>query len=245
MGTSTITPTDPMATSTIDHITNGAADPSLALFAWLSPSYPVGAFAYSHGVEWAVEAGDVCDASSLSLWIEQILRHGSGRNDAILFAAAHGAGDGSELSDVAALACAMTASAERRLESLQQGAAFLAATRAAWPCAALERAVARIGSATAYPVCFAAAAAAHGLSLRPALDGYLSAFVSNLVSAAVRLSVVGQTAGQMIVAERAASVSAVAAEAAVATLDDLGGFAFRADLASLHHETQYSRLFRS
>lgn len=239
--TNTITRTAPMATSTTDRRT----DPALALFAWLSPAYPVGAFAYSHGVEWAVEAGDVRDADTLAQWVETVLRHGSARNDAILFAAAHGAGDSEALTDIAELACALASSSERRLESLQQGAAFLAATRAAWPCAALERAAARIEPHTAYAVCFAAAAAAHGVPLRPALDGYLSAFVANLVSAAVRMSVIGQTAGQVIIANLAASVSAVATEASAATLDDLGGFAFRADLASLHHETQYSRLFRS
>lgn len=237
----TVIPTAPMAIST----TNRATDPHLALFAWLSPSYPVGAFAYSHGVEWAVEAGDVRDADTLAQWVEGLLRHGSARNDAILFMAAHRAGDDEELRNVAELACALASSSERRLESLQQGAAFLAATRAAWPCEALERAALRIGAHTAYAVCFGAAAAAHRLPLRPALDGYLSAFAANLISAAVRLSVIGQTAGQVIIANLAASVAAVAEEADTSTLDDLGGFAFRADLASLHHETQYSRLFRS
>lgn len=227
------------------------SDPALALFAWLSPSYPVGAFAYSHGVEWAVECGDVRDVNTLGAWIETVLEHGSGRNDAILFTAAFravGAGDEpalEELSAVAELACALAASSERRLESMQQGAAFLAATGAAWPCAMLEAARARIGANTAYPVCFAAAAAAHGMALRPALDGYLCAFASNLVSAAVRLSVVGQTAGQGVVARLAPVASRVADVAQAASLDDLGGFALRADLASLHHETQYSRLFRS
>ncbi len=228
----------PMPTST--------TEPALALFAWLSPSYPVGAFAYSHGVEWAVECGDVRDAASLAQWIETILAHGSGRNDAVLFTAAFNAVKAAgDLADIAELACALAASSERRLESVQQGAAFLAATRAAWPCDALDAASAAIGANTAYPVCFAAAAAAHGMALRPALDGYLAAFASNLVSAAVRLSVIGQTAGQGVVAGLAPVAARVADFAQGSTLDDLGGFAFRADLASLHHETQYSRLFRS
>jgi len=235
-----ITRTDPMATSTTDRTTE------LALFAWLSPSYPVGAFAYSHGLEWAIEAGDVRDARTLGDWVEAILEHGSGRNDAILFAAAfRAARAGEPVSGVAELACALAASSERRLESIQQGAAFLAATRAAWPCDALEKAAHEIGANTAYPVCFAAAAASHGMALRPALDGYLAAFASNLVSAAVRLSIVGQTAGQGVIARSAPTAARIAAFAESTTLDDLGGCAFRADLAWLHHETQYSRLFRS
>ena len=227
-----------MRTSTIES--------PLALFAWLSPSYPVGAFAYSHGVEWAVECGDVRDAGSLGQWIATILGHGSGRNDAILFAAAFAAATrGESLAEVADLACALASSSERRLESVQQGAAFMAATRSAWPHSALDAAAESIGVNTAYPVCFAAAAAAHGMSLRPALDGYLSAFASNLVSAAVRLSVIGQTAGQGVIAGLTPVAARVATFAQTSTLDDLGGFAFRADMASLHHETQYSRLFRS
>lgn len=225
-----------MATSTTD----------LALFAWLSPTYPVGAFAYSHGLEWAIETGDVHDVETLGAWIECILLHGSGRNDAILFAAAFRAvREANSIGEIAELACALAASSERRLESVQQGAAFLAATRAAWPSVALEKIAADIGAHTAYPILFAAATAAHGMNLRPALDGYLAAFASNLVSGAVRLSVIGQTAGQGIVARIAPTAAQIAAFAQASTLDDLGGLAFRADLASLHHETQHARLFRS
>ena len=235
----TTTATEPMATSTTDC----TADASLALFAWLSPTYPVGAYAYSHGLEHAVEQGAVHDGATLEAWIAALLIHGSGRNDSIVFAAAHRAED--DLPAIAELAVALAASRERRLETLQQGAAFLAATRAAWPCETLERRAALIGADTAYPVCFALAAAAHHMPLRPALDGFLAAFASNLVSGAVRMSVVGQTEGQRIVARLAPIASSLAAQAQNATLDDLGGCAFRADLASFHHETQNARLFRS
>jgi urease accessory protein len=228
------------------HMATSTTDPSLALFAWLSPSYPVGAFAYSHGLEWAIEAGDVHDAETLARWIGAILEYGSGRNDSILFAAAFRATQAEHsLADLAELGVALASSSERRLESVQQGAAFLAATRAAWPCEALERATKDLGANTAYPVCFAVAAAAHGMNLRPALDGYLAAFASNLVSGAVRLSVIGQTAGQGVVARMAPIAARMAAFAETASLDDLGGCAFRADLASFHHETQHARLFRS
>ncbi len=235
-----------ITTTRTGHMATSTTEPTLALFAWLSPSYPVGAFAYSHGVEWAIETGDVKDAETLARWIETILEFGSGRNDAILFATAFRAVNAGEpVGEIAELACALASSSERRLESTQQGAAFLAATTAAWPIAALDEIVRAVGAHTAYPVCFAAAAAAHGMALRPALDGYLAAFSSNLVSAAVRLSVIGQTAGQGVVARMASLAAQVASIAEHATLDDLGSCAYRADLASLHHETQYSRLFRS
>jgi urease accessory protein len=220
-------------------------DPSLALFAWLSPAYPVGAFAYSHGLEWAVECGDVTDGASLYQWIDALLAYGSGRNDALLFSAAWRSGPTSALTAIAELAVALAPSKERRLESLQQGGGFLAATQAAWPCAKLNDAIQMIGAHKAYPVCFAASLAAHDLPLRPALDGFIAAFAGNLVSAAVRLSVLGQTEAQAILARLSPRIAGVADATECGALEDLGSCAFRADLASMKHETQYSRLFRS
>jgi len=225
---------------------------ALALFAWLSPAYPVGAFAYSHGLEWAVECGDVSDGASLQNWLEQILEYGSGRNDALLFAAVWRAVQAQDMAqdmarvrEIAELAAALTPSRERRLESLQQGAAFRDATSAAWPHPLFAQACEAMGAQAPYVVCFAAAVGAHGLPLRPALEGFLAAFAANLVSAAVRLSLVGQTEGQSVLARLAPLAARVAQEGEAGDLDDLGGSAFRVDLASLRHETQYSRLFRS
>lgn len=223
------------------------SEQTLKLLAWLSPAYPVGAYAYSHGLEWAVEAGDVTGGATLQGWVMDILRHGSGRNDAILFAEAwrDSLGGGQRLVELADLALALSPSRERRLEAQQQGAAFLAATRAAWPHPALDRFGSEAGETTPYCIAFAVAAAAHGLELRPALDAFLSAFAANLVSAAVRLSVIGQTEGQKIVAALSQVAKDVAASVEHSTLDDLGGSAFRSDIAAMRHETQYSRLFRS
>ena len=222
---------------------NGA----LALMAWLSPAYPVGAYAYSHGLEWAVEAGDITNRASLVDWIAGILRHGSGHNDAVLFANAwrDAKNGGRQLPALAELAVALAASRERRLETMQQGSAFLAATRAAWPHADIDRFAEAAGENTPYCIAFAVAVAAHEMNLRPALDSFLSAFASNLVSGAVRLNVIGQTDGQKAVAELTVVAREVAALAENSSLDNLGGSAFRADIAAMRHETQNSRLFRS
>ncbi len=219
----------------------------LPLFAWLSPSYPVGAFAYSHGLEWAVETGDVKDRATLIDWIEDALRLGGGRNDAIIFAESWRAmqEDPARLIAIAELAAAMTPSRERRLETLQQGRAFVEATVAAWPSETYRAATAAIEGDLAYPVAVGAAAAAHGLPLLQSLEAYLLAFASNLVSAVVRAVPLGQTDGQKAIAHLAGVARDVAAQAASLTLDDLGGAALRLDLASMRHETQYTRLFRS
>ena len=221
---------------------------ALPLLVWLSPAFPVGAFAYSHGLEWAVEAGDVRDAATLRNWISDLLAHGAARNDAVLLACAHraaGAGDGAALAETAELALALQPSRERRLEAGGQGTAFLSMARAAWPCAALDHLAALAEGDVAYPVAVGVAAAGNGVPLAATLDAFELAFVANQVSAAVRLGPIGQTDGQRVIAALVPAVRATAASARAATLDDLGGAAFRSDLASMRHETQYTRLFRS
>jgi urease accessory protein len=216
--------------------------------AWLSPAYPVGAFSYSGGVEWAVEAGDVADAETLRRWIAAMIAEGGGFCDAVLFAHAHraaAASDDAGLCTTAELAAALVPSKERFLETTAQGRAFLDATRAAWPCAALDRLLAVWQGALAYPIAVAVAAAGHGIALEPALSAFLQAVVANLVSAGVRLIPLGQTDGQRLVAALEGVIAATAARALQCPLDEIGGAAFRADLASMRHETQYTRLFRS
>jgi len=216
------------------------------LMAWLSPSYPIGAFSYSSGIEWAVETGDIRDAATLQDWIAAMLEEGSGFCDAVLFAEAHrkaAAGDASALAAVAELATALAPSKERHLETTAQGRAFLDTTRAAWPCGALEH-LAPL-PAVALPVAVATACAGHAIPPTPALAAYLHAQVATLISAGVRLIPLGQTDGQRILAALEPVVTAAAARAIATPLDEVGGASFRADIAGMRHEAQYTRLFRS
>jgi urease accessory protein len=218
------------------------------LMAWLSPSFPVGAFSYSGGLEWAVEAGDIADAASLQRWLTVIVGEGGVFCDAALFANAHRAVVGHDdtlLRATAELAVALAPSKERHLETTGQGRAFVEAVRAAWPCDALDRLTELWDGAIAYPVAVAVAAAGHGVPLAPALHAYLHAAAASLISAGVRLIPLGQTDGQRVLAALEPAVSATAARAGATQLDDIGGAAFRADLAAMRHETQYTRLFRS
>ena len=234
-------------TATIIAMSATEAFPELPLLLWLSPAFPVGAFAYSHGLEWAVEAGDVTDAATLRAWLDDLLRHGAPRNDAILFAcafAAAAAPDREEIGRLNELAVALAGSAERRLETVAQGGSFLAAMRGAWPSAAFDLVPADTME-VAYPIAVALAAAGHGLTLEPSLQAFVLALIANLVSAAVRLGPIGQSDGQRVLAALLHGVRRLAAEAAGASLDDLGGCALRSDIAAMRHETQYSRLFRS
>jgi urease accessory protein len=214
---------------------------------WLSPAFPVGGFSYSHGLEWVVEAGAVRDAAGLGDWVEDILTHGAGRSDVIFLAEtwrAISGGDERLLADTIELAAAFAPSAERRLETLAQGAAFLSATQAVWPHPELEHLYAP-GREVAYPVAVGASAAAHGLPLMPTAQAFAQAFAANIVSAGVRLIPLGQTDGLRVLARLEPLIPRVVAAALAATLDDVGGAAIAADIASMRHETQYTRLFRS
>lgn len=218
------------------------------LMAWLSPAYPVGAFSYSSGIEWAVEAGDIADAASFQRWLSAIIDGGSAFCDAALFAHAHRAAVANgmrALREVAELAAAFVPSKERHLETTAQGRAFIEATRAAWPCDTLDSLAQAWDGPVAYPVAVAVTAAGHGIAVEPAVSAYLQAVTANLISAGVRLIPLGQTEGQRLLAALEPTVAATLARALTTPLDQIGGAAFRADIASMRHETQYTRLFRS
>ncbi|MEI2736961.1 MAG: urease accessory protein UreF [Rhodoblastus sp.] len=222
--------------------------PDILLTIWLSPAFPVGAFAYSHGLEWATEAGDVRDEATLVAWLSDLVEHGGARTDAILLARslrATAARDAETLRETNDLALALAPSSERRLETAQQGKSFHVAIAAAWSNATVEWASELLPGEIAYPIAVGVACGAHGIPVARACEAFALGFVANLVSAAVRLSVIGQTQGQRALAALAAPVAALGACAAQASLDDLGSAAFRSDIASMRHETQYSRLFRS
>jgi urease accessory protein len=218
------------------------ADEGAALYrlmTWLSPAFPVGAFSYSSGIEWAVEAGDVTDAAMLRDWLASMLADGPGFCDGVFLAHAHRAAsraDDAALREVAELSTAFAPSRERHLETTAQGRAFIEIARAAWNCDGLERLVARCDGAITYPVAVGIVSAAHGL---------LHAVASNWISAGARLIPLGQTDSQRVLSALESVVGATGARSLQAVLDDLGGASFRADLASMRHETQYTRLFRS
>jgi urease accessory protein len=236
---------DRMQSAPVDEASGGAL---FRLMTWLSPSYPVGAFSYSSGIEWAVEAGDITDAASLQDWLTVMIADGGGFCDGVFFRHAHHAAEvrsGEGLRAVAELSAAFVPSKERHLETTAQGKAFIDATRAVWPCEAVEHLLAAWDGATTYPVAVGVTAAGHGIAVEPALQAYLHAMTANWISAGVRLVPLGQTDGQRVLAALESIVANIVKRALATPLDQVGSSAFRADLASARHETQYTRLFRS
>jgi urease accessory protein len=223
----------------------------LRLQSWLSPTFPIGAYCYSHALEWTVQAGTVHDRASLVDWLEADLRFGSGRNDGLFFCAAWTAARAADVAavvEVAELAAAFRGTSEFALEASQQGAACLAALKKAWPHAILAEVSAAFAErrvAATLAVCLGVACAVHGVPKTVGLPLYLQSLVANLVTAAVRLIPLGQSEGQLAIASLEDAVSGAALDALAGSLNDLGSAAFMVDLASAAHETQYTRLFRS
>ncbi len=200
-----------------------------------SPAFPTGGFAYSHGLEWVVEAGDVRTEPGLLAWLEIFLRAGAGWTDAILVRHAHRAAcDPVGLAELGEVAASMATSRERLLETLAQGEAFAAAA-ATWG----------VAPSAAYPVAFGAFAAGQGVGEDEACAALLAACIGNLVSAGVRLIPLGQTAGLRVLRGLEPALAEMTLATATAGLADMGTACFASDIAAMRHETQHTRIFRS
>ncbi len=208
----------------------------LTLTQWFSPAYPIGAFAYSHGLEAAVLTGQITNGPALQDWLSDLLDHGSGRNDCTLLRAAFNSPDGAALAHLNATFLAFAASAERQQEVLLQGAAFCKTTQSIWGGPE---------GAYAYPIAVGAAAARAGLDVELTAAMYLQAMMSNLISAALRLMPLGQTEGQLILAALTPLCERLARDTEGARVDDLSSIAFLSDIAAMQHETLQPRIFRS
>ena len=219
----------------------------LRLQSWLSPTFPNGAYSYSHGLEWAVEAGHIHDCSSLVDWLEADLCYGSGRNEAVFFSEAYRSAidnDRAKLMRVAELAAAARGTSEFGLESSQQATACLNTLRQVWFDQILDF-FSEMQFQPVLAVVLGARSARERIPARMALPAFLHSYVANLVTAGVRLIPLGQTDGQLAIAELENAVLFASAQGTCATLDDLGSAGFMVELASIAHEIQYTRLFWS
>lgn len=216
------------------------------LMTWLSPSYPVGAYAFSHGIEYAVESGQVRDGASAGAWITDLVELGNGRADLVFLREAwESAESPGELREIADYCLAYQATSELRTESLAQGRAFAAVTEQAWPHETLRRALEALGEGRPYPVIVGCVARAHGVAKESVMMAYAHAFVANLVSAAVRLVPLGQTDGQRLTAALEAAVDVAVRDAHALTRYTVSNATIMGDISSMQHECQYTRLFRS
>jgi urease accessory protein len=211
------------------------------LLTWLSPAFPVGAFAWSAGLETAIADHRVHDRATTQDWIAANLAHGGLRTDAILLAHAHrAAGDATALAELADLCLALTPARERHEETTITGDAFTRAAQA-WP----SPVHAPLPQPCPYPIAVGAITAAHAIALPATLVAFLTATVQAQVSVAVRLVPIGQSDGLAIIATLEPIILSHAELCQRATLDDIGAIAYATDIAQMHHETLPTRIFRS
>lgn len=206
------------------------------LIAWFSPSFPTGAFSYSHGLEAAIAKGQVNDQPSLANWLAYILRHGSAWNDCLLIKAAYAAENDAARLDLTDLARGLATGHERRLESELQGAAFAKTIAGVYDITIAPGPL---------PLVVGTAAQRFEMDLADVMRHFLHGFASNLISVAMRLMPIGQVAGQQVLTGLFPIIDDVVADAMEADLTALGGSSFFADLASIQHETIQPRLFRT
>lgn len=206
----------------------------LTLVQWLSPAFPIGAYAYSHGLESVIAAEEVRDAGALRQWLADVLEFGAGRTDAILLA--HSLRGGADHQSLAALARAMAPTAERLQETEELGAALTRATDAL---------LGLTSPPLPFPIALGRAAQSLPLTAAQVIALALQAFAAGLVSAAVRFVPLGQTEGQAVLTALHPLILRLAAEAAAAPLAAIGTAAIRADMASARHETLNTRIFRT
>lgn len=211
------------------------------LLTWLSPAFPVGAFAWSAGLETAIVQHKVTDRASAQDWISGALQHGGLKTDAILLAHAHkSSSDPAALASLADLCLALAPARERHAETVLTGNAFVLAS-AAWPT---DRQV-TLPKPCPYPIAVGALAGAHAIGLHDTLVAFLTATVHSQVSVAVRLVPIGQSDGLAIMAALEPSIAELADLCQHAALDDIGSVAYGADIAQMQHETLPTRIFRS
>jgi urease accessory protein len=200
---------------------------------WMSPAFPIGAFAYSHGLEWAMETGRVSDGESLFTWLVDLLKHGSAKTDASFIVRAY---QSEEYEVLNAQALALCPSQERITETTLQGNAFCKVLRDVWGGKIPDLAL---------PVAIGVAAKSRGLDRHLTVAAYLHAFCSNLISAAVRLVPLGQTLGQKVLMDLTPVILCTTDHALAKQHADFWSNCFLSDVASMRHETQSPRIFKT
>lgn len=223
-------------------MTHEISGPSLnLLMIWLSPAFPIGAFSYSHGLEWAVEKMSVSNREAVEAWILDLIELGSIRLDTKLMIESYL--NTERTREWGGLASALSGGKERHLETSAQGQAFLKAIKQNWPKPELDSTPDDL--AIALPVAVGLAGAVHQLPLASLAQAYLLSQVQNLVSAAVRLIPLGQTDGLKLLCELEPVINRVSADLLAHDFDETGSASLRSEIAALSHETQYTRLFRT
>ena len=205
----------------------------MTVMQWMSPAFPIGGFAYSHGLEWAIDKDHVSNGEKLQKWITDLLEYGSLRTDAIFISLILRGHDAKKMNE---LSMALCPAGERLLETKLQGSAFTKVIEDVWQQDIGELSL---------PIAVALAAKNQSIEQDLILPAYLQAFCSNLISAAIRLIPIGQTEGQRIMLELYTTISDLVQTASESEIDDLNSACFFSDVSAMEHEYLQPRIFKT
>ena len=217
----------------------------LKLLQLASPAMPVGAYSYSEGIETLVDTGAIASSQSLKHWLLQELKYGAIRIEAAVMVRAYEAAMG----DVAALVywnqwlSAFRETEELRQQSWQMGRSLMRLLLELQP--QLADVIDAVGNPCNFAIAFGIAAAHWNINLSDAILGYLHSWATNLITAGIKLIPLGQTAGQQLLLELHTNIINATEEILTLEDDNLSNCGWGLSLASMAHETQYTRLFRS
>jgi len=218
------------------------------LLTWFSPSFPIGAYAYSHGLEYAIESKTVKNTSDLFDWISDFLNYGTCYNDGIIISNAYDAvlkNNITELEKISLIAKAFKPTKEISLESYQQGISFADAVSKSLNSKKFDKLIKILNKNISYVIAVACAGGVCNINKLDLVNAYFHAFISNLISAALRLMSIGQTESQILILKFKKEVELLTNKILLNSLDGIGSSVFVGDWSSARHEKQYSRLFRS
>jgi urease accessory protein len=207
---------------------------------------PVGAYSYSEGLESLVEAKVIHDRTTLKHWLEQELRYGAIRIEAAIMLRGYRA---TEIGDLETLdywnnwVKAARETAELRQQSWQMGHALRRLLENLEPQVSKE--FNSLSQGSSFAIAFSIIAAHWQIDPSAAILGYLHSWATNLISACIRLIPLGQTTGQQLLCQLHSSIIETSQEILALNDDDLSSCGWGLTLASMAHEIQYSRLFRS
>jgi urease accessory protein len=218
----------------------------LRLLQLTNSALPVGAYSYSEGIETLVELGKILDRPSLEHWLDRELRYGAIRLEAAVMLQAL---NSTRIGDLESLAnwnhwlSAARETEELRQQSWQMGYSLLRLIED------MEPEVAPLVKACRYPgnyaIAFGLIAACWKIDPLEAILGYLHGWALNLINAGVKLIPLGQTAGQQLLLKLHPTIIQVGREILTLKADELNSCSWGLSLASMAHEVQYTRLFRS
>ena len=198
---------------------------------WFSPSFPIGSFSYSHGLEAMINDDLIKSKEDILDYLKSVLKHGTGKNDIILIKHSY---QGEELNELALSLCPTK---ERKIESIEMGNAFRKVLSDSWNF--------KIEENTAYPIAVAKAAKHFGIPLNLTLVSYLQSFVSNLINVCIKHIPIGQKIGQDCVIQTYELIRELEKESENFTLEDIGGICFNSDIYSIKHENLKTRIYKT